>query len=151
MTDQLTVAGTIATEPRFLRTSEGLAICSFRLAAPQRRFDQGQDRWRDGPTHWYTVSAYRELAEHAHRSLRQGEPVLVAGTLRLRGWQREGRSGTHVELEARSLGHDLRWGESEYRRAGELPPRAERGRLDFESCANNDSSEPSSPSASPSG
>ena len=50
MTDQLTLTGLIATTPRHIVTSEGLAITSFRLASQQRWFDRQVGRWSDGET-----------------------------------------------------------------------------------------------------
>jgi single-strand DNA-binding protein len=61
MTDQLTLTGLIATTPRHIVTSEGLAITSFRLASQQRWFDRKVGRWSDGETNWYTVTAFRDL------------------------------------------------------------------------------------------
>jgi len=97
MTDQLAVTGLIATTPRHIVTSEGLAITSFRLASHQRWFDRKVGRWSDGETNWYTVTAFRDLAVNASQSLHKGD-----------------RSGTSVEVEADSLGHDLHWGVSDY-------------------------------------
>mgnify|MGYP001330024972 CR=1 FL=1 len=50
MSDHITVTGLIATAPRHIVTSEGLAITSFRLASSQRRFDRGRSEWVDGET-----------------------------------------------------------------------------------------------------
>jgi single-strand DNA-binding protein len=52
MTDTLTLIGLVATIPRHLVTSEGLAITSFRLASTQRRFDRTKNQWVDGETNW---------------------------------------------------------------------------------------------------
>jgi single-strand DNA-binding protein len=43
MTDNITLTGLVATTPRHLTTSEGLAITSFRLASSQRRFDRASN------------------------------------------------------------------------------------------------------------
>lgn len=117
MTDHISITGLIATEPRNIVTSEGLAICSFRLASPQRHFSRAGNTWIDGETNWYTVSAFRQLAEHSASSLRKGERVVVRGRLKLRQWEREDKSGLSAEIEADSLGHDLRWGSAQFTRA----------------------------------
>lgn len=117
MTDYMSVTGVVATEPRSIVTSEGLAICSFRLASPQRHFSKIDNSWVDGETNWYTVSSFRQLAEHAVASLRKGERVVVRGRLKLRQWERDDKSGLSAEIEAESLGHDLRWGTSAYVRS----------------------------------
>jgi single-strand DNA-binding protein len=116
MTDFISLTGLVATTPRHLTTSEGLAITSFRLASSQRRFDRATQKWVDGDTNWYTVSAFRGLASNAAGSLSKGERVIVTGRLRIRDWENTDRSGTTVEIEADSLGHDLTWGTSVYTR-----------------------------------
>ena len=116
MTDNITLTGLVATTPRHLTTSEGLAITSFRLASSQRRFDRAANRWVDGDTNWYTVSSFRALAENAAISVSKGDRVIVTGKLRIRDWENTDRSGTTVEIEAEALGHDLTWGIASYTR-----------------------------------
>ncbi|WP_104166611.1 single-stranded DNA-binding protein [Cryobacterium sp. N22] len=110
MTDTIALTGIVATTPRHLVTSSGLAITSFRLACRQRRFDRVKNAWVDADTNWYTVSTFRQLAHNVERSVHKGEPVLVTGRLRIRDWENEDRAGTSVEVEADAVGHDLTWG-----------------------------------------
>ncbi|MEY4997279.1 MAG: Single-stranded DNA-binding protein 1 [Actinomycetota bacterium] len=116
MTDTITLSGLVATTPRHLTTSEGLAITSFRLASSQRRFDRATSRWVDGDTNWYTVTTFRQLAENVAVSVNKGDRVIASGKLRIRDWENTDRSGTTVELEANVLGHDLTWGIATYTR-----------------------------------
>ena len=116
MTDLITLTGLVATTPRHITTSEGLAITSFRLASSQRRYDRTQQRWIDGDTNWYTVSAFRNLAQNAATSVSKGDRVIVTGRVRIRDWENTDRSGTTVEVEAESVGHDLTWGTAVYTR-----------------------------------
>jgi single-strand DNA-binding protein len=117
MSDTITLTGVVASLPRSLTTSEGLAISSFRLASAQRRFDKGQQKWVEGETNWYTVSAFRQLAANLAISLSKGDRVLVSGRLRIREWQAGGKSGTNIEVEADSIGHDLSWGTAAFSRS----------------------------------
>ncbi|TFC01386.1 single-stranded DNA-binding protein [Cryobacterium adonitolivorans] len=110
MTDTIALTGIVATTPRHLVTSSGLAITSFRLACRQRRFDRVKNAWVDADTNWYTVSSFRQLAHNVEQSVHKGEPVLVTGRLRIRDWENEDRSGTSVEVEADAVGHNLSWG-----------------------------------------
>ena len=114
MIDTLSVSGIVATTPRHVVTSEGLAITSFRLASQQRWFDRKVGRWSDGETNWYTVTAFRDLAVNASQSLQKGDRVVTVGRLKVRDWSNDDRSGTSVEIEADSLGHDLYWGVTDY-------------------------------------
>ena len=116
MSEHITVAGLIATTPRHLVTQDGLPITSFRLAASQRRFDRVQNKWIDGETNWYTVSAFRQLAINSSTSLSKGDRVVLTGKLRVRDWDNGERAGTAVEVEAEALGHDLSWGSSSFTR-----------------------------------
>jgi single-strand DNA-binding protein len=116
MVDSITLTGLVATTPRVLTTSEGLAITSFRLASSQRRFDRACNRWVDGDTNWYTVSSFRTLAVNAADSVQKGDRVVVVGKLRIRDWGNTDRSGVGVEVEADVIGHDLSWGTSTYTR-----------------------------------
>jgi single-strand DNA-binding protein len=49
-------------------------------------------------------------------SLNKGDRVVAVGRLKVRDWSNDDRSGTSIEVEADSLGHDLHWGVSEYQR-----------------------------------
>lgn len=116
MIDTLSVSGIVATTPRHVVTSEGLAITSFRLASTQRRFDKGQAQWVDIDTNWYTVVSFRQLAINANKSLNKGDRVVATGRVKVRNWQNDDKSGTSVEIEADALGHDLLWGTSAFER-----------------------------------
>ena len=116
MSDNITVTGLVATTPRHLTTSGGLAVTSFRLASSQRRYDREAQRWVDSDTNWYTVSMFRNVAINAAESIKKGDRVLILGTLRIRDWGDTDRSGTTVEITADHIGHDLYWGTSSYER-----------------------------------
>ena len=117
MTDNITLIGFVATEPKHFVTREGLAITSFRLASTQRRFDRAQGRWSDGETNWYTISTFRQLAINATTSVKKGDRVMISGRLRIRGWEAGERSGINVEVEADAVGHDLAWGTAAFTRS----------------------------------
>ena len=68
-------------------------------------------------TNWYTVTAFRELAINASRSLNKGDRVVTSGRVKVRDWTTDERTGTSIEVEADSLGHDLLWGTSSYEKA----------------------------------
>jgi single-strand DNA-binding protein len=116
MTEQITITGLVATTPRHLVTQDGLAITSFRLASSQRRFDRDQNKWVDGETNWYTITAFKQLAMNSHISINKGDRIMVVGKLRIRDWDNGERAGTSVEVEADSMGHDLSWGSAVFTR-----------------------------------
>ena len=86
------------------------------MASTQRRFDRATGAWVDGETNWYTVSAYRRLAEHAFDSLHKKDRVILTGRLRVRKWDTGERRGTAVEIDVDAIGHDLLWGTTSFTR-----------------------------------
>lgn len=116
MSEHIAVTGLVATTPRHLVTQDGLPITSFRLASSQRRFDRSQNKWIEGETNWYTVSAFRQLAINESTSVSKGDRVIVVGKLHVRDWDNRERAGTSVEVEAEAVGHDLNWGTSSFTR-----------------------------------
>lgn len=104
----VTVVGHVATEPTLRSTSGGARVTSFRLASTERRFDKGLSAWRDAHTTFFTVTAWRAMAENVCGSVQKGQPVVVHGRLRDSSYDnRDGQRRTVLEIEAFALGHDL--------------------------------------------
>jgi len=116
MTDQISVTGLVATDPRSGETTNQDPYVSFRMASQSRRFNKEESRWESGATNWYTVQCFRQLAVHVSQSVAKGDRVLVRGRLKVRDWDNGERSGTSVEIDADSIGHDLMFGVTSYER-----------------------------------
>ncbi|WP_158507134.1 single-stranded DNA-binding protein [Subtercola sp. Z020] len=116
MPEHISLTGVVATDPRNLTTTDGLAITSFRLASSQRRFDRHKNAWLETGTNWYTVTVFRQLAANVASSLAKGDRVVASGRLRVREWQNGEKTGMTVEVEADAVGHDLFWGTSTFAR-----------------------------------
>jgi len=115
MSDYITVRGVLGTEVQRKRTKKGDAVAEFRLASSGDWLNRDTGEWVKGMTNWYTVQAFRGLAENLWRSLSKGDPVVVTGKLKLRQWElQDGRRGTSPEIDADSIGHDLRRGTAEF-------------------------------------
>ncbi|WP_434994066.1 single-stranded DNA-binding protein [Arthrobacter sp. Ld5] len=117
MTDIITVRGYVATDVRLTSAQSGLAVAGFRMCSTDRRFDKEANAWVDGHTNWYSVSMFRQLATNAGASLKKGDRVIVTGRLKVRPWiNADGRTGTSVDIDADTAGHDLMWGTANFRR-----------------------------------
>lgn len=114
MSDTITLIGNIATPPERKITATGLVITSFRLATNDRRFDKRTESWIDGEPNYFSVSAFRALAENAFYSLHKGERAIVTGRLRLKEWETATSKGWAAEIEADSLGPDLQFGTTRF-------------------------------------
>ncbi|MFE0045047.1 single-stranded DNA-binding protein [Streptomyces albireticuli] len=130
----VTVVGNVATQPDFREAANGSAVSRFRLAATVRRWDRGKEEWADAYTSFYTVWAWRALAENVVASVSVGEPVIVRGKLRIQEREdredREGREGREsggrrwlsADIDAATIGHDLTRGTSAFRRVSPSRP-----------------------------
>ncbi len=117
MTDTITLTGLVATIPKQIVTGNGLSITNFRLASTQRRFDRTEQKWVDGDTNWYTISAFRQLATNVVSSVQKGQRIVVTGRLRIRDWETEDKRGTSIGVDADAIGHDLSWGTAQFTRS----------------------------------
>jgi single-strand DNA-binding protein len=100
--------------------NSSVPIADFRLASTPRVLRDGG--WTDGPTTWITVKAFRGLAQNVATSLRRGDPVIVIGRLRTSTWERDGQTYERLELDASTVGHDLRRGYTHFWKAGQGDP-----------------------------
>ncbi|MFF8044538.1 MULTISPECIES: single-stranded DNA-binding protein [Streptomyces] len=123
----VTLVGNAATAVEHRQTTAGVPMVRFRLATSTRRWDKERCCWVDGDTSFYTVRAWRTLADNVAASVSRGEPLVVHG--RMRVWDRElpedkgGQRRVSVEVDAVAVGHDLTRGTSAWRRV--VRPRME--------------------------
>ena len=114
MTDTLvTLHGWVGGDVTF-RTPKDISVASFRVACTPRVKRNGS--WEDGETTWYSVTAWRSLAENVRDSIHRGEAVIVHGRLRTRTWSRGAGEPEQMalEVEATLVGHDLNRGTSAF-------------------------------------
>jgi len=122
----ITLAGWLGNDVQ-LRQAGEVPVASFRVATTPRRFQRTTGTWVDGDTQWYTVNAWRNLADHCSRSLRRGDPVVVQGRLSQRRYvNKDNVEVISLEVDAVLVGHDLSKGVSAFtRRPSQQPPRVE--------------------------
>jgi single-strand DNA-binding protein len=112
------LAGYMANEPKFKKVAGDVSSATLRVAYTARWQDRETGQWSDGKTTFVNVRCWRQLADNVAMCLRKGEPVLVMGRLRIRTYDdAEGRPRTAVEIEAKSVGHDLTRGMAHFLRA----------------------------------
>jgi len=116
MSDKITVTGNI-TQPELRHTTAGVPVVHFRIGSTHRVPARDGRGWTDGETNWFSVSAFRGLAEHSFQSLHHGDRVVVSGKLHLREWDGPNGRSFSAEIEADAVGHDLRWGTSTFQKA----------------------------------
>ena len=82
----LTITGYVGGQPTQFNREGMPHASSFRLASTRHYFDGRTQQWKDLPTTWITVKAYRGLSESICQSFKKGEPVIVTGVLAAESW-----------------------------------------------------------------
>ena len=119
MSDTILIRGFTASDPALSTLPNGVPVVNFRLASTPR-WQDATGTWKEGTTNWYTVKAYRRLAQNIATSIEKGQPLVVSGRQRISRWNREdGTQGTTVEVDALGICHDLNYGTSTFARTVE--------------------------------
>jgi single-strand DNA-binding protein len=99
------------------REVNGVNLSTLRVGVTPRVRRNGE--WTDGETTWFTVTAWRALAERVRDSINRGDAVIVHGRLSTRTWTDDkGQPVTTLEVEASYMGHDLSRGTTVFTKAG---------------------------------
>ncbi|MEU8148026.1 single-stranded DNA-binding protein [Nonomuraea sp. NPDC048901] len=106
----ITLTGNVAAEPRQYSFDDGARVTSLRVLTTHRYFDKRTGQWADGERVCFAVRCWRALGDNVAKSVQVGQPVVVSGKLRIREFGPEGDRRFMPEVEASSVGHDLRWG-----------------------------------------
>jgi single-strand DNA-binding protein len=110
----LTLQGYVGGPVKLRRAGDAM-VASFRLGCTPRRYQRATDTWLDEETQWFTVNAWRALADNCETSLRVGDAVVVHGRMSLRTWvDANGVEQQTLEVQATSVGHDLNRGTSRF-------------------------------------
>ncbi len=118
MNDTLvTLQGWVGADVKVREAGEA-RVAHIRVACTPRRYQRKSGEWADGDTQWYTVNAWRGLADNCEQSLRRGDPVVVHGRLNAQTWTNSaGIEVTSFEVDAVFVGHDLNRGTSAFTRS----------------------------------
>lgn len=130
----VTMIGNAVEDPVRRVTRDEAAYITFRLASTVRRRNPLTGEYEDQGTAFVTVAAFNRLARNVAESVRKGHPVVVTGRLKVRQWSTGEKSGTSVDIDAVSIGHDLSRGVSHFtkvlpsqRDSDTLPPQSAGG------------------------
>jgi len=97
--NKVMVIGNLGADPEMRYTADGNAMTSFRVAAS--RSYTAPDGERREETEWFSVVAWRKLAEQCSQYLQKGRRVYVEGRLRTRSWDTpEGQKRYRTEVVA---------------------------------------------------
>ena len=114
----VTVSGRLVADPESRNTkSGGVPFTAFRIASTVRRVNRETGEFEDAATSFVNVTAFRALGANVASSLHKGDPVVVYGRMRVNQWIRaDNTPTTTVEIDAYSVGHDLSFGATSFRK-----------------------------------
>ncbi len=82
--NKVMIIGNLGADPEMRYTADGAAVTNFRIAAS--RSYTGSDGERKEETEWFSIVAWRKLAEQCSQYLQKGRRVYVEGRLQTRSW-----------------------------------------------------------------
>ncbi len=133
--NKVMIIGNLGADPEMRYTADGNAMTSFRVAASRNWSTPDGERREE--TEWFSVVAWRKLAEQCSQFLQKGRRVYVEGRLRTRSWDTpDGQKRFRTEVVAdRVLFLDRPTGAPlpEEQEAGEAPAPLEAEEIPFES------------------
>jgi len=80
---KITLTGNITHEPEIHYTSNGQAVVSFRLAV-SNRYQDSSGSWQEREADYYSITAWRKLAENIAACVSKGDRLIVTGKLTTR-------------------------------------------------------------------
>lgn len=100
MNPVITIVGRIGQDPEAIG-SNGLRL---RVATNDRVKNDVTGEWEDKNTSWWTVKAWKRLAEQSKDVLKKGQEVIIVGKVYEENWtDREGTKRTSYEINAESI------------------------------------------------
>ena len=100
--NRMTAIGNLGADPEMRYTPNGDPVTTFRMAV-SRSYNTREGERRE-ETEWFSVVAWRQLAELCNQYLSKGQKVYVDGRLQTRQWEaRDGTTRTTVEIVAQNV------------------------------------------------
>lgn len=96
----ITIVGRIGQDPEDIK---GIGI-RFRVVSNDRVKNDSTGEWEDKNTSWFTVKAWRKLAEQSKSILKKGQEVIIVGKLYEENWEdASGNKRTSYEVNADTI------------------------------------------------
>lgn len=102
------LAGNLTKDPELRFTPSGVAVAQMRVAVADRRKDDRTGQWTEAPTEYFTVQAWRGLAENCAEHLVKGCRIIAEGSWKSDHWtDKDGQDQERVYLAATEVGASL--------------------------------------------
>lgn len=102
------VTGNMTRDPDLRYTNAGRPVTNLRIASSERVLDEQTGQWKDGPTVYYDLQAWGNLAENIVNNLEKGDRIVAEGRWRVNRFEDKGGViQERVYLNARDLGPSM--------------------------------------------
>ena len=100
MNPKITIVGRLGKDPEAI----GQSGARFTVATKDRVKNEKSGQWEDRDTSWWTVKAWKTLAQQAMSSLKKGQEVIIVGTIYQENWKdANGNARSSYEVNAESI------------------------------------------------
>ena len=100
--NKVMLIGNLGADPEMRYTADGNAMTSFRVAASRNYTTPDGERREE--TEWFSVVAWRKLAEQCSQYLQKGRQAYVEGRLQTRSWEgQDGQTRYKTEVIAETV------------------------------------------------
>lgn len=108
MSAGVTLVGRVVADPELRFSAKGNAVLKLRVVTAARKFDKETQKWGDEDVTWWSVTAFKQLAENVAECLTKGDQVVVVGKVRSREYDdNDGNKRTAWEVVADQIAADL--------------------------------------------
>lgn len=98
--NKVILVGRLGADPSIRYTTDGDAICSFRIATSESWTDKKSGEKRER-TEWHRIITWDKIAENCNKYLLKGRQVFVEGRIQTYSWVKNGQ--THYITEIRAI------------------------------------------------
>lgn len=100
MLNSIIIHGRLTRDPEMRTTTSGVSVCSFSVAVDRSYAKQGEEKQTD----FFSVTAWRGLAEMVSRYFAKGKEIVVWGAMQSRKYtDKEGNERTAWEILANGV------------------------------------------------
>jgi single-strand DNA-binding protein len=103
--NRVILVGRVGKDPEVtMMPKSGQQLAKFSLATNEGYFDKNSNAWKDLPTEWHNIVAWRALAQKVEKGVGKGDLVLVEGSIRTRKWQdKNGQDRWNTDIQADNI------------------------------------------------
>lgn len=101
--NKCTIIGNLTKAPELRHTQDGTPVCGFSVAVNRPKSRADRENNRDPGADYFNVNVWRALGENCAKYLDKGRKVCVIGRVSLRTWDKDGKHGASLEVEAEDV------------------------------------------------